>query len=148
MVGIHRYDPFQKLASNIDRLFGGMVDSSGAFDTENAGLCTWSPKADVSERGGDYTIRMDLPGMEQKDIQVGVENNILTISGERGFVRNEKEETHHRVECAYGRFSRSFSLPSEVDLEKIEAKYRNGVLELRLPRREETKPKQISIQIG
>ena len=91
---------------------------------------------------------MELPGVDPKDVDVRVENNVLTLRGERKFENEVKREHYHRVERAYGTFSRSFTLPNVVDTEKIKADYRDGILQVSLPQKEEAKPKQISISVG
>ena len=109
----------------------------------------WVPAVDIYENGKqELVLRAELPGMERDDIQVVVENNTLTLKGERKFDHDVKQEQFHRVERAYGTFSRSFSLPSTVDASKIAAEYRNGVLTVTLPFREEAKPRTINVEVA
>jgi HSP20 family protein len=90
-------------------------------------------------------VKAELPGMERKDIALNLENNVLTVRGERRFVKETKDDNYHRIERSYGTFSRSFSIPATVEEEKIRADYRDGVLKIVLPKKEQAKPKQIRI---
>lgn len=109
----------------------------------------WVPAVDIYENGKqELVLRAELPGMEREDIQVVFENSTLTIKGERKFDQDVKQEQFHRVERAYGVFSRSFSLPATVDASKIAAEYKNGVLTVTLPFREEAKPRTINVQVA
>lgn len=146
MLGLLRYEPFRKMVHEFDQSVG--KDPAVYRNEEPGGLCVWSPKMDVNEREHEFAVRMDIPGMKQEDIHVTVENNHLTISGERLFEHDEKKDNYHRVERCHGAFSRSFSLPRTVDAGKISASYKDGVLEMTLPKREESKPKAVEIKIG
>jgi HSP20 family protein len=110
-------------------------------------LSSWDfgPPADIYEDDQSLTFKVELPGMEEKDIKVEVENNVLTVRGERKFEKDTKEENFRRMERHYGAFSRSFTLPSSVDAEKIEAAYASGVLSIQMPKRAEARPKQIKV---
>jgi HSP20 family protein len=109
---------------------------------------SWAPVVDIYEQGGDIVLKAELPGVDPKDTDIRIENNTLTLRGERKLDNEIKRESYHRVERAYGAFSRSFTLPSVVDTEKIKAEYRDGVLRVILPKREEAKPKQITVTVG
>jgi HSP20 family protein len=139
------YDPFRNVRSlqgEINRLFDrDMDDSTGQ-------LTQWPMRVDIREDENQIVVKADVPGMEQKDISVNVDNGMLTISGERKFSDDEHKEQYHRVERAYGRFSRSFQMPNTTDPENISASYKNGVLEVTLPKREEAKPRSIQVQIN
>lgn len=149
MVSIRKYEPFDPWTRDVERVFARMLDLPNRFfGEEAAGLAGWQPRMDVKETDTSIVVRMDLPGMDQKDIRLNVENNLLTVSGERRLEEEKKGEAFHRVECFYGNFTRSFTLPQTVDVGKIDAKYRNGVLEITLTKREESKPRQINIQVG
>jgi HSP20 family protein len=102
---------------------------------------------DIFENEGNLVLKAELPGIEPKDVDVRVENNVLTLRGERKFENEVKREQYHRVERAYGTFSRSFTLPNVVDTDKIKAEFKDGVLRVTLPQREEAKPKQITIAV-
>jgi HSP20 family protein len=108
----------------------------------------WMPPVDIYEENGALVLNAELPGMRREDIDVTVENNTLTVKGERKMEAGVKQENIHRLERAYGSFARSFSLPNSVDPTQISAEYRNGVLTLRLPYREEAKPRTISINVA
>ena len=108
---------------------------------------SWAPAVDIYEHEGNLVLKAELPGIDPKDVDVRVENNVLTLRGERKFESEVKREQYHRVERAYGTFSRSFTLPNVVDTEKIKAEFKDGVLRVTLPQREEAKPKQISIAV-
>jgi HSP20 family protein len=112
---------------------------------EPAATTSWSPSVDIFETEGDIVVKAELPGMDRKDITLHLENNVLTLRGERKFEKETKEENYHRIERSYGNFSRSFSIPTTVDEEKIRADYKDGVLKIILPKKEQAKPKQIKI---
>ena len=118
------------------------------LEEENGiGLSTWAPSVDVYEDEEKLVIKAELPEMNQKDIEVHVEENQLTITGERKLEKEEKKEKYHKIERSYGTFSRSFTLPSTVDQDKIKAHYDRGVLKIELPKKEETKPRHIAIDV-
>jgi HSP20 family protein len=110
-------------------------------------LTTWAPAVDIYETPNELVVKADLPDVNEKDIDVRVENNLLTIHGERKFEKSVTEENFLRVERAYGSFSRSFSLPNTLNAEAIAAEYKNGVLTITLPKREETKPRQVKVNV-
>jgi Molecular chaperone (small heat shock protein) len=112
---------------------------------EPAATTTWSPSVDIYETDTEIVVKAELPGIERKDISLNLEKNVLTLRGERRFEKETKEENYHRIERNYGGFSRSFSIPATVDEEKIRAEYRDGVLRIALPKKEQVKPKQIQI---
>ena len=118
----------------------------GRFEFMDDALKTgmWAPAVDVAEDQDRIHVKVEVPGMEEKDLQVHFEDGLLTIRGERQFDRRE-DRNYHRIERAYGSFVRTFSLPRSVDPSKIVANYRNGVLEIEIPKKEEAKPKQIAI---
>jgi HSP20 family protein len=111
-------------------------------------LASWAPAVDIYETENELVVKADLPDVQDKDIDVRVENNMLTIRGERKFSNEVHEDNYLRVERAYGTFTRSFSLPNTVNTEAIKAEYKNGVLTVHMPKREETKPKQIKIGVS
>jgi HSP20 family protein len=105
----------------------------------------WHPLADIFETDNEVVVKMELPGMVAKDIEVRLENNVLTLKGSRRFEKEAKEENYHRIEREYGTFSRAFVLPMSVKEEKVTAEYKDGVLKILLPKKEEIKPKSITI---
>jgi HSP20 family protein len=139
-----RWDPFRNLSGlqeQVNRLF----ESNFRGQTDESALTTWAPSVDIYETENELVLKADLPEVAEKDIDIHVENNMLTVRGERKFEQKVKEENYLRVERAYGSFSRSFSLPNTVDTEAIKAEYKNGVLTVIMPKRAESKPKQVKI---
>lgn len=139
-----RWDPFRNLSGlqeQVNRLF----DSTFRGQGDESALTTWAPSVDIYETENELVLKADLPDVSEKDIDVHVENNMLTVRGERKFEQKVKEENYLRVERAYGSFSRSFSLPNTVNTEAIKAEYKNGVLTVTMPKRAESKPKQIKV---
>src|SRR6202140_336673 len=108
---------------------------------------TWVRSVDVAETQEKILVRVEVPGMKQEDIQIEFENGLLTLKGERKLVKEDNGLTYHRVERAYGNFNRTFTLPRTGDPEKISASYRDGILEIEVPKKEEAKPKQIRIEV-
>jgi len=139
-----RWSPVRGLAAlEVDHL-NRMLDAAFSPDTFVRG--GWVPAVDIVETAGkDVIVRAELPEMKREDISVTFENNVLTIEGERRFVEAGEGEQYHRVERGYGRFRRSFTVPTTVDASRVQAAYRDGVLTVTLPRREETKPRQIDV---
>ena len=139
-------DPFWKKfngpSNNLGRLFDNQQEKNRDF------LAVWSPVVDIYDKGIDVVIHAEVPGLRKEDIDVHIENNVLTIRGKKK--RNEKinEDGYFRSERAYGSFSRSFSLPNTVDVTKIHAEYKEGVLTVRLPKAEEAKPRQIEVKVS
>ena len=151
-MAIVRFEPFRDLVTFQDRLNRIFEDafrgSRGASEEEWALGGSWAPSVDIYEQDGNLVLKAELPGIDPKDVDVHVENNVLTLRGERKLDSEVKRESYHRVERSYGAFSRSFTLPNVVDTDKIKAEFKEGVLRLVLPKKEEAKPKQISISIG
>jgi HSP20 family protein len=125
-------------------VFGDALDRSG----EESNLTTWAPSVDIFETEHELVVKADLPDVKPEELDIRVENNILTIRGERKFEKKVNESNYLRVERSYGSFSRSFSLANTVNSEAIKADYQNGVLTLNIPKREEAKPKQIKVSVG
>lgn len=148
MAGIIKFDPFRDMAvlrKQMDRLF---EDSLAKFRTgeEEFGSAAWSPLVDIYETKDNLVIKAELPGVEKKDVSIEVRNDKLKLRGERKIERDVKEENYHRMECSYGVFQRIFTLPTTVNQDKIAAGFKNGVLEITLPKLEEKKLKQIEIK--
>ncbi|MBF0628269.1 MAG: Hsp20/alpha crystallin family protein [Magnetococcales bacterium] len=145
MAALINYDPFRtfrSLQGEINRLFDRDLDDSNGMMTQ------WPLRVDIREDEQHILIKADVPGMEQKDITVNVDNGRLTIAGERKFEDEKNQENYHRIERAYGRFSRSFQLPGTTDVNAIQAEYKNGVLHVLLPKREEAKPRAIQVKVA
>jgi HSP20 family protein len=146
-MSITRWDPFHHLATLEDRM-NRLFETPFRGRWEDSALTAWSPAVDIYETENELILKADLPDMNEKDIDVRVENNMLTVRGERKFEQKVKEENYLRIERTYGAFSRSFSLPATVNTENIKAEYKNGVLTVELPKRAEAKPKQVKVSIG
>ena len=148
-MAIVRWDPFRELTdmqSRMSRLFGEFYGRRGEDDL--LPRSTWWPPVDIYENDRhELVLKAELPDMKRDDIKLVVDDNILTISGEKTCDSEMKDENCHRVERTYGQFSRSFSLPNTVDTAKVNAEYKNGVLSVTLPKREEAKPKQITVKV-
>lgn len=144
-----RWNPRRELSTfqnQMNRLFDDFWGEHSPA-TSDAISGNWTPSVDVLEEKDLYKIAVALPGMDQKDIKVGIENNTLNISGERRFENEEKRDKYTRVEQFYGSFNRSFTLPNTIDVGKVEAAMDKGVLHITLPKREESKPKQVEIKV-
>ncbi len=142
-----RFEPFRgasTLQDQINRLFGDVLERSA----DESNLTAWAPAVDIFETEHELVVKADLPDVDPKDLDIRVENNILTIRGERKFEKKVNEDQYLRVERAYGAFSRSFWLANTVNSEAIKADYQNGVLTLTIPKREEAKPKQIKVNVA
>jgi HSP20 family protein len=133
------------LQDEVNRLF---EDNFTRERSGHADLATWAPPVDIYETENELVVKAELPDFQDKDIDVRITNNTLTIRGERKFEKDVKEDNYLRIERAYGSFVRSFSLPNTVSSENIRADYRNGVLTLHMAKREESKPKQIKISVA
>jgi len=134
---------FTSLQGQINRLFNEAFDRT----SEEGNLTSWAPAVDIYETEHNLVVKADLPDIKPEDLDIRVENNILTIRGERKFEKKVDDNNYLRVERAYGSFSRSFSLANTVNTEAIQADYQNGVLTLSIPKREEAKPKQIKVRV-
>jgi HSP20 family protein len=146
MSAITRWDAFHNLSTlqeQVNRLFEGSLPRR----SDQSALTTWAPAVDIYETENELVLKADLPDVNEKDLDIRIESNILTIKGERRFEEKVKEDNYLRVERTYGSFSRSFSLPSTVDSGSIKADYKNGVLTVELPKRAESKPRQVKINV-
>jgi HSP20 family protein len=137
-----RWDPYRELSSLADR-FNRAVGSRER--DEEMGLGAWIPPVDIAEDKDKITVTAELPGFKEDEVEIQMEGNILTIRGERKFEQEKEGKNYHRVERAYGQFVRTFSLPANVDRENIRARFKNGLLEIEMPKREDARPKQIKI---
>ena len=144
-----RWEPareLQTLQQEVNRLFGGVFDTPTR--TGNGGSRRWIPAMDLVEQGDHYVLRADLPGLSEEDVKVELEDNVLTIAGERKSEHEQREEGYYRFERAFGHFSRSLTLPKGIDPEGIQAHFKNGVLEVRVPKPEARKPRRVAISVG
>jgi HSP20 family protein len=146
-----RWDPFRELEDMSDRLnrvFGRLPARLQEGGREAMTVSEWTPTVDISETDREYVIKMELPEVKKEDVKVTVEDGVLTIQGERRMEKEEKGKKYHRVERAYGSFVRSFTVPDQVDESKVTAEFRDGMLNLRLPKSERAKPKAIDVKVG
>ncbi len=144
---ITRWEPFHgvtTLQDQINRLFNDAFERTG----QQSNLSAWAPPVDIYETEQELVVKADLPDVDPKDLDIRVENNLLTIRGERKFEKKVNEENYLRVERSYGSFARSFTLANTVHADAIKAEYENGVLTLSIPKREEAKPKQIKVNVS
>ena len=147
MTMLTRWDPFREIATLQDRL-NRLFPEFGRGGDELTTTGAFAPPVDIYEDEHSIVVKAEVPGVDQKDIDVRLENNTLTIRGERKFEKEEKEENFHRIERRYGSFVRSFTLPNTVSPDDVKAEYDNGVLKVRLGKRAEAKPKQIRVDVG
>jgi len=151
MTLLTRWDPFREFVTiqdRMNRLFRDSYGPEGTKDAESLVTTSFAPPVDVYEDEHNVTLKIEVPGIEEKDIDVRIENNTLTVHGERKFEKEEKEENYRRVERQYGSFTRTFTLPQTVDQESVEANYDKGVLKVTLAKKAEAKPKQIKVNVG
>jgi len=149
MTVLTRWDPFREfvtLQDRMNRLFREPYGPEGR--EESLSTTTFAPPVDVYEDEHNVTLKIEVPGIDEKDIDVRIENNTLTVHGERKFEKEEKEQNYRRVERQYGSFTRSFTLPNTVDPEQVHANYDKGVLKISMAKKAEAKPKQIKVNVG
>ncbi len=145
-MAINRWDPFREvvaLQNRVNSLFREMNEGDSPLTT-----ASFVPAVDIYEDANKVVLKLEVPGMQEKDLDIRVENNTLTVKGERKFEKDEKEENFHRIERRYGTFYRAFTLPSTVDTEHINASYKDGILKLDLSKKAEAQPKQIKVNVG
>jgi len=149
MTVLTRWEPFREFSTLQDRINRVFRESySGSGRDESLTASSFSPAVDVYEDEHNITLKIEAPGIDEKDIEVRLENNTLTVHGERKIEKEEKEENFRRVESRYGSFTRSFTLPTTVDTESVQANYDKGVLRITLAKKAEAKPKQIKVNVG
>jgi HSP20 family protein len=151
-MAIVRWEPIRDLVSlqeRMNRMFDESFRGAGRANDDDWALGgSWAPAVDIYEKDGNIVLKAELPGIDPKSVEIRVENNVLSLRGERKLEEDVKKDGFHRVERTYGTFARSFTLPTVIDTEKIKAESKDGVLKLILPKREEAKPKQIHIQVA
>ena len=149
MTVLTRWQPFREFSTLQDRVNRVFRESyRGEGQDESLTTSSFAPAVDVYEDEHTVTLKIEVPGIDEKDIDVRVENNTLTVHGERKIEKEEKEENYRRVERHYGSFTRTFALPTTVDTENVSATYDKGVLKISLPKKAEAKPKQIKVNVG
>ncbi len=145
-----RWDPFRELEEMSDRL-NRMISNPALPRTngkESMVVADWAPFVDISETDGGYQIKAEIPDVKKEDVKVTLEDGVLTIQGERKHEKEDKGKKYHRVERSYGSFVRSFTLPDLVDEEKVKADFKDGVLNLQIPKSEKAKPKAIEVKVA
>src|SRR5437667_2752879 len=148
MNALNRWDPFREFVTLQDRMNRLFRDSYGQESQEALTTTSFAPPVDVYEDEHSVVMKIEVPGIDEKDVDVRIENNTLTVHGERKFEKDEKEENYRRIERSYGSFTRSFTLPNTVDPEQVHANYDKGVLKISMAKKAEAKPKQIKVNVG
>jgi HSP20 family protein len=149
MTVLTRWEPFREFSTLQDRINRAFRESySDSGRDESLAASSFSPAVDVYEDEHNITLKIEAPGIDEKDIDIRLENNTLTVHGERKIEKEEKEENFRRVESRYGSFTRTFTLPTTVDTESVQANYDKGVLKITLAKKAEAKPKQIKVNVG
>ena len=144
-----RFEPFRDMMTaqrDFDRLLRGAF--SPTFGEGEVSTRTWAPPVDIYENGDNLVLKAELPGLSPEDVEIRVQDNTLYLKGERKFEKEVEEQSYHRVERSYGTFTRTFSLPNSIDADKVAANYKDGVLTLTMPKKEEAKPKTIKINVS
>jgi HSP20 family protein len=146
-----RWNPFkeiEEMEKRLSTLFGRAPIATGGDKKEAITVAEWSPLVDITEDDKEYVIKAELPEMKKEEIKISVHDDVLAISGERKYEKEEKGKKYHRVERAYGSFMRSFTLPEDADGSKVSAEYKDGVLKVHLAKSEKAKPKAIEVKVG
>jgi HSP20 family protein len=149
-MNIVRWDPFRELEDMSTRLgrFFNQAQLRRAVDDDGALFADWAPAVDVQETDKEYVVKADLPDVRKEDVKVGIEDGVLTLEGERKQEKEEKGKKFHRVERVYGKFVRRLALPMEVDAQKVAAEFKDGVLNVRMPKAENVKPRAIDVKVA
>ncbi len=145
-----RWDPFRELEDVSDRL--NRMFARNATPTSNGKetmiVADWTPSVDISETEGEYQIKAEIPDVKKDDVKITLEDGVLTIQGQRKQEKEDKGTKYHRIERSYGSFARTFSLPDVIEVEKVKAEFKDGVLNLHLPKSEKAKPKAIEVKVA
>ena len=151
MSAITRWDPFRELdelQGLLSTLFGRSPVRKEGERQEALRVAEWAPLVDITEDPKEYLVKAELPEVKKDEIKISVQNDVLVISGERKYEKEEKDKKYHRVERAYGSFSRSFTIPEDADPEKVSAEFKEGVLHVHLPKSDRAKPKSIAVKVS
>ena len=151
MSAITHWDPFRELdelQGRISSLFGRAPVRKEGEKQEALRVAEWAPLVDITEDEKEYTIKAELPDLKKDDVKVSVQNDVLSISGERKYEKEEKNKKFHRVERAYGSFSRSFTVPEDADSDQVSAEFKDGLLKVHLPKTEKVKPKSVEVKVS
>ncbi len=146
-----RWNPWkdlEELEKRLSSVFGPALATAGGEKKEAIAVAEWSPLVDITEDEKEYVVKAEIPEMKKEEIKINVHDDVLTVSGERKYEKEEKGKKYHRVERAYGSFMRSFTLPGDADGTKVNAEYKDGVLKVHLPKSEKAKPKAIEVKIA
>ena len=147
MMNLVRWNPFGEMTAmqnRINRMFNEPYWPTGRMD-DDTGMGMWNPVVDLYEKDDHFVIKAELPGVNKKDIAIDLKDRVLTLSGERSYENEVKEENYYRRERSYGKFQRAFTLPADVDSDKIKAEFNDGLLNIEVPKPEQQKPKQVTI---
>jgi len=145
-MAIIRWDPFRDMVTlreKMNRMFEDVF--TGRSEDKDLSASTWAPAVDIFETESELVMTVEVPGIDEKDIEIKIEDNTLTLKGERKFEKETKEENYHRIERSYGSFYRAFTLPNSIDPDKIQAEHENGVLKITMAKRQELKPRKVKI---
>jgi len=142
---ISRWTPTTLARDPFFRVFDSLLNNQDLLPSEEVSNRTWMPPVDIQETADSYRLTAELPGLTRDDINITLENNVLRLTGERKFEKDAKKDGYHRIERTYGAFSRAFTLPSQVNHEKVEAAFENGLLTISVPKAEQAKPRKITI---
>ncbi|MFH2135256.1 MAG: Hsp20/alpha crystallin family protein [Pseudomonadota bacterium] len=145
-----KWDPFKELedvSNRLNRLFG-RTSSTEESDQNMLAVADWSPSVDISETDDAYLIKGEIPGVKKEDVKVSVQDGMLTIQGERKMEKEEKSKKFHRVECSYGNFVRSFRMPEDADENSVKAEFKDGILNVTLPKSAKAKSKAINVAVS
>lgn len=157
MSGLTRWEPLsrfspwkelEEMEKRLSTIFGRPSATGSGEKKEAMAVAEWSPLVDISEDEKEYVVKAEIPEMKKEDIKINVHDDVMSISGERKYEKEEKGKKYHRVERAYGSFMRSFTLPEDADGSKVSAEYKDGVLKVHLPKSEKAKPKAIEVKIA
>ena len=151
MSSITRWDPFRELddlQNRISTLFGRAPVRKEGEKQEALRVAEWAPLVDITEDEKEYTIKAELPDLKKDDVKISVQNDVLAITGERKYEKEEKNKKYHRVERAYGSFSRSFTVPEDADADRVSAEFKDGLLQVHLPKSEKVKPKTVEVKVS
>jgi len=141
------WNPFREMEALQSRVLRALHPTSNATNAETRGLSDWTPVVDITEDDNEYLIQAELPEVPREQVQISVENGQLTFTGSRSFEEETKNRKYHRVERAYGSFSRSFTLPDDADAERIHAEYKDGMLKIHMPKSEQARPRRIEVKV-
>ena len=147
MMNLVRWNPLGEMTTmqnRINRMFNAPYWPAGRMDYKT-GMGMWNPAVDLYEKDDHFVIKAELPGVDKKDISIDLKDRVLTLSGERSYENEVKEDSHYRRERSCGKFQRAFTLPADVDSDKIKAEFKDGLLQIEVPKPEEQKPKQVTI---